>query len=214
MPAIIETTVFRLDELTDDAKERARSWYRQHGLDYDWYDSVFEDFGRICQFLGIDLRTRAVRLMGGGTRSEPCIYFSGFSSQGDGACFEGRYDYAQGMRRAIRSYAPEDAELHRIADALEAVQWRNFYQLTATVRHRGRYAHEYCMDISVDRESPTGQDPSAGAEEEVVEALRDIARWLFRQLEREYEYLTSDEAVDEAITVNAYSFTETGRRFG
>lgn len=80
MPAIIETTVYQLDELADEAKERARSWYRQHGFDYDWYDSVFEDFGRICHLLGIELRTRPVRLMGGGTRSETCIFFSGFSS--------------------------------------------------------------------------------------------------------------------------------------
>lgn len=214
MPAIVETTVYRLDELADDAKERARSWYRQHGFDYDWYDSVFEDFGRVCQLLGIDLCTRAVRLMGGGTRSEPCIFFSGFSSQGDGACFEGHYGYARGMRRAIRDYAPEDAELHRIADALEAIQWRNFYQLSATVPHRGRYAREYCMDISVERESPVYQPPTAGAEDAVTEALRDLARWLYGQLEREYEFQTSDEAVDEAITANDYSFTETGRRFG
>jgi hypothetical protein len=214
MPAIIETTVYRLDELADDAKERARSWYRRHGFDYDWYDSLFEDFGRICQLLGIDLRTRAVRLMGGGTRSDPCIFFSGFSSQGDGACFEAHYEYGRRSRRTIRHYAPEDAELHRIADALEAIQWRNFYQLSATVRHRGRYAHEYCMEISVDRDSPTWQAPTEGAEEEVSEALRDLARWLYRQLEREYEYQTSDEAVDEAITANEYSFTEMGRRFG
>ena len=48
----------------------------------------------------------------------------------------------------------------------------------------------------------------------VIEALRDLARWLYRQLEREYEYLSSDEAVDETITANQYTFTETGRRFG
>lgn len=214
MPAIIETTIYQLGELAEEAKERARSWYRQHGFDYDWYDSVFEDFGRICALLGIDLRTRPVRLMGGGTRSEPCIFFSGFSSQGDGACFEGSWTYARGMRRAIRDYAPEDAELHRIADALETIQWRNFYQLSATARHRGRYNHEFCMDIPVDRDSPVYQAPTASAEEEVTEALRDLARWLFRQLEREYDYQTSDEAVDEAITANEYSFTETGRRFG
>src|SRR5690606_34440052 len=103
---------------------------------------------------------------------------------------------------------------HCIADAFEAIQWRNFYQLSATARHRGRYSHEYCMDISVDRDSSVYQAPTAGAEEEVTEALRDLARWLYRQLEREYEYRTSDEAVDEAIAANEYSFTETGRRFG
>jgi len=52
------------------------------------------------------------------------------------------------------------------------------------------------------------------AEDIVTEALRDLARWLYRQLEREYEYLTSDEAVDESLRANDYTFTEAGRRFG
>ena len=48
----------------------------------------------------------------------------------------------------------------------------------------------------------------------VTEALRDLANWLYRQLEQEYDHLTSDEAVDEALVVNGYTFTEEGRRFG
>jgi len=70
------------------------------------------------------------------------------------------------------------------------------------------------MAISVERDSPTYQDMTADAEDVVIEALRDLARWLYRQLEREYEFLTSDEAVNETIAANDYTFTETGRRFG
>jgi len=44
--------------------------------------------------------------------------------------------------------------------------------------------------------------------------LRDLARWLYRRLEQEYEYRTSDEVVDETIIANDYTFTESGRRFG
>ena len=36
---------------------------------------------------------------------------------------------------------------------------------------------------------------------------------LYRQLERECEYLTFDDAVDEAITVNKYTFTAEGAHF-
>ena len=133
---------------------------------------------------------------------------------GDGAAFEGHYSYRKGTAAEIRTYAPKDVELHRIADALHQAQRRNFYQLTAEATHRGRYYHEYCMAISVTRDSPTWQDMTADAEETVMEALRDLARWLYRQLEREYDYLTSDEAVDEAIVANEYSFTVDGKRFG
>ena len=48
----------------------------------------------------------------------------------------------------------------------------------------------------------------------VTEALRDLARWLYRQLEAEYDHLTSDETIEEGIIVNEYTFTEGGRRFG
>ncbi len=70
------------------------------------------------------------------------------------------------------------------------------------------------MAIEVERDSPTWQPMTDGAEDAVIEALRDLARWLYRQLEREYEDLTSDAAVDEAIAINGFTFTAEGRRFG
>lgn len=214
MPEVVQTTVYRLDELDETARDRARAWYREHALDPDWFGSVFEDFAAMCEILGVHLKTERVSLMGGGTRSKPLIYFSGFSSQGDGACFEAVYRYAKGAGTAIRAHAPEDKDLHRIADAFASVQRRNFYQLRADASHRDRYYHEYTMAIAVERRSPTSQDMTADAEDTVTEALRDLARWLYRQLEREYDYQTSDDVIDEAIAANEYTFTAAGRRFG
>ena len=214
MPRIIETTVYTIDELSDEAKEAARCWYRQQGLHDEWYEFVYEDFGTICRILGVTLATTPVGLYGGGTRDKPQIYWSGFASQGDGASFAGRYSYARGDATAIRAHAPRDTELHRIADELRAVQRKNFWQVHASIRQSGRYCHEYCMAIEVERDSPTWQPPTDGAEDAVTEALRDLARWLYRQLRSEYEHQTSDEVVDEALDVNALTFTAEGRRFG
>lgn len=44
----------------------------------------------------------------------------------------------------------------------------------------------------------------------MTEALRDLARWLYRQLQAEYDHLTSDEAIEEGIIANQYTFTEGG----
>jgi hypothetical protein len=214
MPDIIETTVYCFAELSDAAKEKARNWYRELGPHDDWSDAVYEDFERICEILGFRLKTTPVRLMGGGMRQKPCIWFSGFWSQGDGASFEGYWSHSKGSAKAIRAYAPLDAALHDIVDRLQAIQRENFYQLSAEVSHRGRYYHEYCMSVDVTRESSTWQPPTADSEEIVTEALRDLARWLYRQLEAEYDHLTSDEAIEEGIVVNEYTFTEAGRRFG
>ena len=147
MPRIIETVVYAIDELSDHAKEAARSWYREAGLHDEWYDFVYEDFETICGILGVTLRTSPVKLYGGGTRDKPQVYFTGFWNQGDGASFYGHYSHARGAPRAIRAHAPQDTELRRIADALQAVHRRNFYQLNATLRQQGRYCHEL-SDVS------------------------------------------------------------------
>ena len=195
---LIEKTVYRFNELSDSAKETARDWYRTGGLDYDWWDAVCDDFDRVAEILGISVSEK---------------YFSGFWSQGDGACFFGSYRYAKGAARAIRDYAPQDKALHDIADALAEVQKRNFYSLTASIsRHygAGNHCHENTMAVSVDRDGDNYQDPTSDAEDIVEEAMRDLARWHYRQLESEYEYLNSDESVDEAINANEYEFTEDG----
>jgi hypothetical protein len=168
MPEIIETTVFRLDELAEPAKDKARGWYREGAMSEDWYNFVYEDFETIAAMLGIQMKTQTVRLYGG--------------------------------------------ELHEIAETLQSIQRRNFFQITADVTHRGHYYHEYAMDIVVaheSRQSVAGEDQPG-----IAEALRDLAHWLYRQLEREYEYRTSDAAVEESILANDYTFTLDGRRFG
>ena len=214
MPRIVETTVYTIDELSDAGKENARMWYRQTGLHDDWYDFVYEDFETVCRIFGVTLATTPVRLYGGGTRDKPRIHFSGFHSQGDGASFFGTYSHAKGSAKAIRAHAPKDAELHRIADELQAVQRRNFWQVHASIRNLGRYCHEYSMAIEVERDSPTWQPMTDGAEDAVIEALRDLARWLYRQLRSDYDHQTSDEAVDENLAINELTFTADGARFG
>ena len=164
MPEFFETTVYELHELSNDAKDKARRWCREVGFDFDWYNAVYEDFERICAILGVSLARRNGRLFGGGARQKPCIWFSGFWSQGDGARFEGQYAHAKSAARHIRTSAPTDIDLHRIADTLALIQRRNFYQLCATVTHRARYYHEYAIDIAVERDSPgrAGHDPRCG----------------------------------------------------
>lgn len=197
----VTTNVYKFEELDDRAKEKARDWYRQNALDYDWWDSVYEDAKQIGIILGIDMNHKG---------KDPCIWFSGFSSQGDGACFEGSYRYAKGASKEIRKYAPKDTELHRIADALTKIQRPAFYQLTATVRHSDRYYHAYSTTIGVnDRDGYEIHDDTENA---IVEALRDFMNWIYRQLEKEHDYLMSDESVDENIKANEYEFTEEGER--
>ena len=215
----VTTTVFQFDELSDKAKEKAREWFREGNLeDSWWYESVYEDAERMAKILGIEFDTKPVPLMGGGTRHKPVIYFSGFWSQGDGACFEGSYAYAKNSAKAIRKEAPAgddpkslNPRLHNIADSLAAVQKKNNYKLEARVKHSGHYYHEHCTRIEVFRSDE--KDVSSEDEETVADALREFMRWIYRSLEAECEYRNSDETVDEDIRANEYEFTEDGRRY-
>jgi hypothetical protein len=53
---IIKTKVYEFDELNDQAKEKAREWYRSGALDYEWWESTYEDAERVgLKITGFDL---------------------------------------------------------------------------------------------------------------------------------------------------------------
>jgi hypothetical protein len=208
---VIERKIFKFAELSPRAKERARQWWRD-GFDDDLVDLNSDDFGTIAGILGIEFDYDYHDTVGGQRRGSPRILYSGFSCQGDGACFEGRYTYAKGAPKAIRAYAPKDERLHAIADALQAAQRPHFYKLEARVKHSGHYYHEYCTDIEVTDGDDYGSRDLTEASKAITEALRDFMRWIYRQLEADYEYQMSDESVDESIECNEYEFDEEGKR--
>jgi hypothetical protein len=204
--------LYQYDELSDKAKARAVDTMREQAADDDWwYESVFDDAVEIAALMGIKIEQRAIKHNGAVVGHKPSIFFSGFSSQGDGACFEGIYRYKEGSVQAVAEYAPTDETLKRIVKALEDVQERSSYRLGATVKHRGTYSHEYCtvidvQDVKDDTEIPDGVDA-------VIQAiLRDYMKWIYRQLQSEYEYRTGDEAMIEDIRANEMEFTEEGAR--
>jgi hypothetical protein len=207
----IEVKLYSFSELeTDSAKEKARTWWRNGPESFD-DDATLDDIFHCADLLGIQLSERTFALPGGRVRSEPCFYYSGFSSQGDGASFTGTYSYRLGSLRDLQAYAPNDDRLSSIAKRLQEVQRRNFYKLTAAVTQRGRYVHEQSMEICVGLNQVN--EPSAADAEEVRECLRAFARWAYRLLESDYEWQQSDEAVDELLEDNGFEFLGSGNRW-
>jgi len=191
MPRTLERTVYKFDELSDDAKEKARAWYRDASAGDNYFaESIIDDAKAIGELMGITIKD---------------VYWSGFWSQGDGACFTGSYDYAKGSVAAVTSYAPHDLVLHRIARDLLNAQKRVFYRASATFSHRSRYSHEHSVSIEC-------HDCSDDVCEAIAEALRDLMRWVYNSLEAEYEYQNANEQVDENIRANEYEFDEDGAR--
>lgn len=132
---------YTFDELSEAAKDVAREWYRQGALDYEWWEAAIETAKEIGATIGIDIDK---------------VYFSGFSSQGDGACFEGTYHYKKGgLKELLKNWPPVPTQskailgMHKVARQLQDLQSKNFYRLEASVRHSGFYQHSGCTSISV-----------------------------------------------------------------
>lgn len=209
MPKTIEKTAYQYSELSDRAKERARDWWIGC-MDANDLDFVVDDFERVCEALGVSLAYKPVRLHGGGTRDKPQVFWSLGYTQGDYASFEGSYGYAKGSAKAVRAYAPQDAELHGIADRLHEVQRKHFYRLEASIKPDGR-GHYSGREVEV-TSSETGNDASEEAREEIADCMRDLAAWLYDALRAEHEHQCSEEAIAEDMAANEYDFDEDGRR--
>lgn len=178
----------------EDWKQKIFEKHWDINLHDQWFDFVYEDIKDCAKQIGIDIDK---------------IYFSGFSSQGDGAMFEGSYRYSKGCRTAIKQHAPQDAWLHQIAEDLFQVQRKYFYTVQAQVQHRGHYYHENCTAWSIDNDEYFGGDVNEN-EDDVIEPLKDFMRWMYKQLEKNYDYLTSKEAITETLESNEYDFNEYG----
>jgi len=155
----INTMVYEFDELSDKAKDKAREWYRNGALDYDWWDSVYEDAGQIgLKITGFDLdRSRGAT--------------GHFTKTAEDVC------------ALILAKHGETCETLKTAKEWEA-----------DVTRAGADADKY------------------------VDACDEFERALLEDysimLQHEYDYLLSNEQVDESIRLNGYTFTGEGKRFG
>lgn len=206
-------------QISEARKAQLIEQYHDINVDYEWWDTLYDEFVHICEILGIEIDTRAHRTMGGGVVHRPRIHFSGFCSQGDGASWSGCYRatvWEAGWKHKvstydeapakIREYAPKDEELHRIADELCFLA-RVYYPAYARVGSNSQYCHSGTMILSAFEPMEEDADDYAEEVHEHVETtltdlFRDLADWLYAQLEKEYDYLTGDEAVWDAIQAN------------
>lgn len=163
----------------------------------EWWGYVYSDFKEDMREVGIHVDR---------------MYFSGFWSQGDGACFEGGFDSA-------RTYFD-----HHHKDQYPMIRKLMDHggHIYVSCRHSGRHYHENCTAFSIDHdtlhqlvECPTEfheqvidqwdrqlEDEVEMFERDMTEQFRTYMRDLYSRLETEHDYLTSDEAIWEAIEAN------------
>lgn len=192
------------NELSDKAKAKARDWFREASRDDTFYtDCVIDNMKEVAVHLGIEIDK---------------IYFSGFCNQGDGAVFIGRFRLEDvNYGELEKSYS--NKELFRIGRNLSEIQGiasDKGVTVSGATSHRGRYYDELSMTVSLDVDADdweVADEFSRDYSDKITELLRDFACFIYRELEREYDYSMSDEAVSENIIANEYEFYEDGRKY-
>tara|TARA_R110000868_G_scaffold188768_3_gene431545 strand:+ start:8326 stop:9033 length:708 start_codon:yes stop_codon:yes gene_type:complete len=223
---------YEFDELDDKAKEKAREWFRSGNCDDNsWSECTLEEAEEQAALMGIDITNNK-------DSRGAHIYWSGFWSQGDGACFEGTWRASDVKADKVADgwgEHPATTGIKRIAAVFAEIA-KKYPHASFTVKHRGHYSHEHCTefdfnsgheycepkDLESFRDSDDQTDDGLsdkmddcffqGTDDELKEAAKDFMRWIYRQLEKEYEYQNSDEQVDDNIRANEYLFTESGSR--
>lgn len=216
---MMQIEVFSFEELSETSKDRVRTWYSEHGMDCAWWDSEFEYWADKLRGVGItvddDPSTRG--------RAKPSIRFSGFWSQGDGACFEGRV-------------APGDMvkfmDAHELGGRFPWVyKLASMSGVSFSVRHVGHYSHEYCtrFEFSFDSFSDliSGDlmegvaavyddnlnGEVTGFEVAATDICRSYMRDIYKDLRSDYEGMMTDEAISDTCQANDWLFTADGRFF-
>ena len=67
------------------------------------------------------------------------------------------------------------------------------------------------MYVSADAGDKYGHEKPARFEDDMTDALREFADWIYAALAAEHDWLTSDETVAENIVANEYEVTAEGR---
>lgn len=216
-----EERTYSFDELSPEAKKKALENNRDINIDYTgWEDTTIDDFKEEVKEDGInDLE----------------VSYTGFHSQGDGASFTSedidtrklfnavgiKSSDALNMETEDERARGENKDLYDLMDTMEDIGQleRNRIkpeEIRVTVeRIPSRHYHENTVRSNVEIwDEPDGwEEPpnfTSELEDKVTDYIRGLCRKLYRYLEEDYEYQTSDEAVRETIEANDYKFDERG----
>ena len=177
----ITVKAYKFDELSEEAQERALNAFRDINVEFNWWEGSYYTIRAAGNLLGLDIDR---------------IHFDAYLY----CIFDANYEYARGAVKAVKAEFPYATDLHEVARKLQALQRRHFYSLSCAVTE-GRSMNRYrCFRFGEDYEC-----------EELGDIIDDFAHWARILLRDEYKYLTSDEAVQEAIEANEHEFTEEGK---
>ncbi len=184
------TKVYKFEELSDRAKEKARDWYRSMPNDF-WSEAVTEDMLGFAKALGFDDKAK--------------LYWE---LNPDDAMIDGSWGAQRFDAKKCADFGgEEEKKLIATFQTLAKEQvWGH-----ARIKMGRSVSNGYSLDASTEDEEATAEIEEAFSSA-VTEAIGDLFHYIAKTISAEYEYVNSDEQVDESIQANEYEFNEEGER--
>jgi hypothetical protein len=182
----ITIKTYSFKELKDEARQKALEKFRDINVDYDdWSEPVIEDWKEKLGNLGF---------------VNPEIEYSGFWSQGDGACFMAGVDIEKWLKS------------HKLAGKFKALFNASELVNIAVVKTDHHYSHENSIGVNVESwgNNEKVQEQIGAIEGQIKDEARELSRGIYKDLEAYFTELTEDEAVIDTIEANDYQFSEFG----
>jgi hypothetical protein len=209
------------NDLPNRIQEHIRNKYIE-SLDYEWWDCVYEDAKEKGYELGFDIGR---------------INFSGFYSQGDGACWSGQIDIVQWLRSHTEDSIGLEAWVQLIREEflykhIPVGYSSNYYSHSGTMScgywdgvfhddlegddallrqdsiFQGMHYQDLLSIILHDNNMPYKNMSELA--EAVEQSARDYADKIYDDLRKEWEYLCSEEVMLEHFDANGIMFNEDG----
>lgn len=179
---------------------------------HDWWDHIYDCAKERGEAMGFEIHD---------------INFTGFWSQGDGACWVGRVD----ILKWLELNKPEDVNAHIVTALIEDGWIERYVSISARDNH---YSHSNTMSIAgIDSHEAYNDEvlekPSffqgasvmqmydalyegyfADLKQEILDSAKHYADDIYYQLRDAYEHLSSEEVIAELCDANEYLFMEDG----
>jgi hypothetical protein len=185
------TTQSKWDQLTEEQREKLIVEFADCYTSYEWWDGEYERFTDSMGEIGIEVLPNE-------------IYFSGFSCQGDGAAFKGKVkDLAKMLKHLGQLLYYE--WLTNSLDNFWFESYVNAWGYTMSFDYRISVSSSPYDEVdeplqhlmwSIDLPSESFLE---NLEDSIKEVFEDAANKLYRSLEEEYDYLTSNGVIKEYI---------------
>ena len=184
MPKQVQITLFTFDELPEESQQKLIEGFRQ---DYNPdYRHIYDDFIlEMSEQYGADIDVDNIQ-------------WSGFWSQGDGACFT--CDFDEEVIFPILKKRVFGMEQVQVLDTLGVELYSAKSIRCGASNH---YAHENTVTGDLVFNVPAGKEfnheIALSLEEELTGIIRESCKDLYRKLEAYYDEETEDEAIIEEI---------------